>query len=74
MINNESMTDDKILQNLKDANCSQDFIEKFIHAGKEAKTKLLAKHRKLLLNELHINQKRIDCLDYLIFTLKNEIA
>ncbi len=62
----------KLIQNLKDANCSQDFIEKFLKAGKEAGTKLLAGHRKQLLNELHINQKRIDCLDYLIFTLKNE--
>ncbi len=60
----------KLIQNLKDADCTPELIEKFLHAGKDIKTKLLKEHRKHLLNELHINQKRIDCLDYLIFTLR----
>ena len=71
MINNKNMTDDKILQNLKDANCTSDFIAKFFElTGKtQEQVKLLSTHRVWLLDELHVSQKRIDCLDYLIFTL-----
>ncbi len=33
----------------------------------------LAKHRRVLLDALHREQKRIDCLDYLVYTIeKNE--
>ena len=32
--------------------------------------RLLAKERRKLLNAVHSNQKRLDCLDYLIFKIK----
>ena len=32
--------------------------------------KLLAAHRRLLLEELHREQKQIDCLDYLVYKMK----
>ena len=71
MINNMSMTDDKILQNLKDANCSSDFISKFFELTGKTKEqiKLLSNHRSELLDDLHTSQKRIDCLDFLIYKL-----
>ncbi len=63
-----------IITNLKDAGCSDDIIDKFLHLLKEgnkaAQIKLLNAHRKSLLDTLHTSQKKIDCLDYLIFSIK----
>ena len=67
--------DDAIMQNLKDAACSADFIEKFFKLKANGNTKslvqLLYKHKAELLNNLHGFQKKIDCLDYLIFEINN---
>ncbi len=64
----------KTVQNLEDANCNSDLISKFLEYEKENQTaeqlKLLTNHRKILLDSLHKNQKQIDCLDYLIFNIK----
>ncbi|HIT92945.1 MAG TPA: hypothetical protein IAD11_08505 [Candidatus Stercorousia faecigallinarum] len=64
----------KILQNLKDADCGSDLIANFFRLENARKIseqlRLLASHRKNLLNKLHINQKQIDCLDYLIFNIE----
>lgn len=60
----------KLIQNLKDANCCAEFIEKFLQSDNKVKLKLLAQQRKYLLDELHTSQRRIDCLDYLMYKLK----
>lgn len=36
----------------------------------ETKLVLLEKHRKKLLDAVHENQKKIDCLDYLIYQVR----
>ena len=36
---------------------------------KEAGLSLLAKHRRFLLDCYHADQKKIDCLDYLIYKM-----
>lgn len=65
----------KILQNLKDADCNSDLISKFFQLADAGKileqVKLLTLHRKALLNKLHKSQKQIDCLDYLIFSIEH---
>lgn len=70
MINNS----DKILQNLKDADCSSDLIKAFFDFERDGKNfeqiKLLKKHKAELLDNLHKYQKQIDCLDFLIFNLE----
>ena len=67
---------DKIIQNLKDANCNNNLISKFLELEKSNKVneqlKLRSIHRKNLLDTLHENQKQIECLDYLIFTIKQK--
>lgn len=67
---------DSMVQNLKDADCDSETIEKFmadLQNGKEASgLKRLAAHRKNLLDSLHRNQKCIDCLDYLVYQMKKE--
>lgn len=62
-----------IVQNLKDAGCSQETIDcclACLEAGqKEELLKRLEKHRKGLLEQVHKGQKQIDCLDYLVFQI-----
>lgn len=63
-----------VVQNLEDAGCDGDTVKQFmelVEAGEEkAQLKLLEKHRSVLLDKLHINERQIDCLDYLIFQMK----
>ena len=65
-----------LLQNLKDAGCSQDIIARFMTCQDAGKRKdslqVLASHRATLLDELHASQARLDCLDYLIYKLRKE--
>lgn len=66
----------RLLRNLKDAGCDEDMVRKYLQLQREGKRqeqlRLLASHRALLLDQVHISQNRIDCLDYLIYTLKSE--
>lgn len=65
-----------IIQNLRDAGCDAETIEGFMadmQKGKEeCGLKRLAVHRKNLLDSMHNEQKRIDCLDYLIYKIKKQ--
>ena len=67
---------EKILQNLKDADCDSVLIEQFFNLEKENKIseqiKLLKKHKTKLLDNLHKYQKHIDNLDFLIFNLEQK--
>ena len=67
------VVDDSTIQNLKDAGCDEAFILRFAHLGGENATDrlaLLREHRANLLQELHEDQRRIDCLDYLIYQIQ----
>ena len=65
--------DNVILQNLKDADCSDEFAKEFFELKKRGCVKMLVqmlyRHKNQLLNSLHCFQKKIDCLDYLIFQI-----
>ncbi len=65
-----------IVQNLIDAGCGQEFIAEFMEDFRKKNIskdlKLLAAHRRLLLDNLHKEQKRIDCLDYLVYKMEKE--
>lgn len=65
-----------VLQNLKDAGCDRKTIEAFIRLGEEkcrcGQIRLLEGHRRELLDAVHREQKRIDCLDYLLYEMKKE--
>ena len=58
-------------RNLRDAGCSGEFIREFTELGRSGREaeqrRLLSKRRAELLDELHESQRRIDCLDYLIY-------
>ena len=68
-----------VIQNLKDAGCNEDTIDRFMECVKNGASKehlrILSQHRKQLLDKIHIEQKRIDCLDYLVYQIeRNKIA
>lgn len=74
-----AITDDRIFRvrrNLSDAGCDGSFIEKFLlleqRGQKKEQLRLLAQHRLALLEDLHRDQYRIDCLDYLVYTMEKE--
>ncbi len=71
-----SYDENAIVQNLIDAGCGQEFIAEFMETLRKNNIskdlKLLQAHRRLLLDNLHKEQKRIDRLDYLVYTMTRE--
>lgn len=64
-----------LLRNLKDAGCSEADIERYFKLRAEGKeleqSRFLAAHRVKLLDQIHESQEKLDCLDYLIYSMKN---
>ena len=73
-----TMSDDNepVLRNLSDAACPNETIERFMALRSEGRmaeqVKLLQAHRKILLDTIHDGQRSLDCLDYLLFTMKKD--
>lgn len=65
----------RLLRNLKDAGFDEATIQKYMELQKAGRRqeqyRLLALHRAVLLDQVHTNQHMIDCLDYLVYTMKN---
>lgn len=65
-----------IIQNLKDAGCAPETIEHFLSLEQsgsiQKQMKLLSVHRENLLAKVHKEEKRIDCLDYLVYQLSKQ--
>ena len=65
-----------VTRNLMDAGCGEALIRQFWAldaAGKKRESlTLLARHRQGLLDCCHAEQRKIDCLDYLVYQLKQE--
>ena len=69
--------DASTLENLMDAGCDDGTIERYREiaadhgpCGAEL-IRLLTPYRKALLDALHADQAKLDCLDYLLFQLRN---
>ncbi len=66
----------RIEQNLSDAGCCQAQIVRFLELEEQQKRReqyrLLEQHRAALLDALHRDQYKIDCLDYMVFTMQKE--
>ena len=64
-----------LLRNLKDAGCSEADIERYLKLRAEGKeleqSRFLSAHRVKLLEQIHESQEKLDCLDYLIYSMKN---
>lgn len=63
-----------LLQNLKDAGCDQQLIDYclllFQQNNISEMKRILANYKRKLLETLHMYEKEIDCLDYLMFRLE----
>jgi len=63
----------KIIENLIDAGCDRMLAEHYADSrSKKEKNDILKYHRQHLLDDMHKCQKRIDCLDYLIYIEKDD--
>lgn len=60
--------------NLIDAGCSDQFIKKYkeIKANQKLRFQMLYEHREFLLKQIHKDQRKLDCLDFLIHKEKKE--
>ena len=77
----EAMDEDRIFRirrNLSDAGCSASQIVQFLELEEQRKRQeqyqMLSRQRALLLKELPQDHFRIDCLDYMVFTMQKEDA
>lgn len=65
-----------VLQNLEDAGCDLKTVKEFLTLDGEGKTgeqlRLLERHRQQLLERVHREEKKIDCLDYLVYQLNKK--
>ena len=72
------MTAQALLDNLKDAGCEPEVAERFLALEQSGQyreqLKLLSGHRRHLLDCLHREARRIDCLDYLVYQLEKRRA
>ena len=63
-------------QNLLDAGCGSDTVQRCMALAQTKNTpelmRILAQHRRALLDTVHLSEKRIDCLDYLIYQLEKQ--
>lgn len=63
-------------QNLLDAGCGGDTIQQCMDlAGKQERGELLrvlSRHRRELLELVHLSEKHIDCLDYLVYQIEKQ--
>lgn len=70
------MTKNNLIRNLKDAGCSPKLMKAYLDYGERGCDKmqlcLLAKQRAILLDRIHREQKKLDCLDYLAYQLKKQ--
>lgn len=71
--------DAALLKNLEDAGCSETIIERVLACCGESGEKrydrqlqILCRYRCQLLEKVHEEQKKLDCLDYLIYSMKKE--
>lgn len=65
-----------VMRNLKDAGCTQDVVDRFMtlweRSDRETQLQFLRHHRRVLLDGIHVGQKKLDCLDYLIYQLEKQ--
>ncbi len=73
--------DPSVLQNLTDAGCDGETVNRYCKLEQQSLPKqtvckeqilLLQKHRKEVVSDLHGCQDRLECLDYLLYQLREQ--
>ena len=71
------MSSEELTQALRDAGCDEATateLMKLYVAGQTAKAKkLLSQHRKELLDGIHAEERKISCLDYLVYEMNRSV-
>lgn len=66
-------SEEDVIQNLKDAGCDQKIIECFLKCmaqdDRNGQLRLMKEQRQCLLDRVHVKEKQIDCLDYLVYQI-----
>ena len=66
----------RIRRNLSDAGCDEPLIEQFLeleeHQKRTEQYRLLSGHKRILLQKLHQDQYKIDCLDHMVYTIQQD--
>ena len=69
-----ALTPQALLDNLEDAGCDSSFVERFLALERSGQyrelLRLLSDHRRHLIDCLHREERRIDCLDYLVYQME----
>lgn len=69
-----AMSEEQVYECLTDAGCDKELIKEFETCQSSGRQKeqlrLLADYRRLLLERIHAEQKKLDLLDYLVWTVK----
>lgn len=72
------MKQESLVQALQDAGCPDEFIGRFLqakaHGCAEEQLRLLSCQRCKQLEQVHLEQKKLDCLDYLRYRLQHAPA
>ena len=67
---------ESVIQNLEDAGCETEMIRDFLgwfDKGQQAKQLELLEHqREYLLGRVHRDERRISCLDYLVYQIQGQ--
>lgn len=75
-MNGNAEEDALIFRNLTDAGCDENTIQKYFQLKNDGKRqelfRLLSLHRASLLDQMHVSQRMIDCLDYLVYEMKKK--
>ncbi len=66
---------EELRENLCAAGCDEPLIDQLLCCWQEGDRRtaeqLLSGHRRRLLEEIHKGQRRVDCLDYLVYCMNN---
>lgn len=68
---------EEAVQILQDAGCTREFTQRFIAAMEaepiQVQLRLLRVQRQCQLDQVHVEEKRLDCLDYLRYVLEKQL-
>ena len=71
------MSVEELSQALRDAGCNEAAATEFMKLYTEGQTakaqKLLSRHRKELLDGIHAEERKISCLDYLVYEMNRSV-
>lgn len=63
-------------QNLIDAGCNQELVRRCMDLAQRKETgelaRILSQYKRTLLDTIHTEQKKIDCLDYLVWRIEKD--